>query len=280
MASNDVIEYGKAKINLFLHVTGKRDDGYHELDSLVTFCDLHDVIKVKEADKFYFLFDGPFSSSINAADNLCVKAAKLFASHYNIDLQCHIRLEKNIPVAAGLGGGSADAAATIRALYKFFEVKEDIRFFEKLVMLGADIPVCLQQKNSFMRGVGEQIEFVDLPKIYFVLINPNKACATKEVFAKFSDEFMPDQKVDVSTYNELIDFLEKVSNQLEKPSSEIVEDIAAIKELLLQQKGCDIARLTGSGATCFGLFKDYDLASKAAGAIRSEHLDWWVVATK
>ncbi len=273
-----VIDKAHAKINGFLHVTGKRHDGYHELESLVFFSDLCDVIHLKKSDIFGFSCTGPYADQINHHNNLCIDAARAMERKVGRELPCHIHLEKNIPVAAGLGGGSADAAAVIRVMCLYFELGEIDDFTSIALKLGADVPMCLPQQSAIVRGIGEKIEKTKLSSCHHVLINPNKNCATRDVFEAFSGTLNASNAAydDISTYQDLLMLLQQKSNHLQMAAQNIVPEINTIIDLLSSREGCDLARMTGSGATCFGLFADKGAATQAADMILSYHPEWWV----
>ncbi len=277
-----VVEKAKAKLNLFLHITGKRQDGYHKLESLVTFCDFHDLITIKPAEEFIFSCDGPFSSHIDVKNNLCISAAKLMSSEYVQPLNAHIHLEKNIPVAAGLGGGSSDAAAVIRALKTFWKIKSIDNLSKEFLSLGADVPVCLKQESVMMRGIGENISPVTIPNFYMVLVNPIKACPTKNVFAGFDLDFSKPMNIDnvQSSYIDFVTFLKSTNNQLEPAAIKNIPEIKVIQDEILQQKECGFVQMSGSGATCFGLFQNKKDAEKAVQNLSVIFPHYWIVATK
>ena len=266
-----------AKVNLYLHVTGRRDDGYHELESLVTFCDLYDVVKISPDTNFSFSCDGPYSEFIDKDDNLCIRAAKYFAQKYNKEVTCHIHLTKNIPIAAGLGGGSSDAAAVLLGLQQAYCKDNILDNKEVANHLGADVPVCYKKRSVIMTGIGESFENFKIPEFYFLLANPNKKCCTKEVFQGFDGDFHAPSnfKSGVSDLRELKDLLAKTENQLFEPAQIIVPEIESLINDLEILDGCIAARLSGSGATCFGVFADESSAQNAANSMRSKYPDYW-----
>ncbi len=267
-----------AKINLYLHVTSRRSDGYHELDSLVTFCDLVDKITISPAADFSFSCMGPFSNSINRQDNLCIRAAKFFSERNGVNLCCDIHLEKNIPVAAGLGGGSADAAAVLRALENFYDVQVDADMTDMAHYLGADVPVCYGQSSAVMRGIGEICQNITLPDFWLVLVNPGKPCDTGAVFQGFSGEYavILEAREHIQSISGLNQVLQDTTNQLQPSAETIVPDIKTIIEELSRQKEVLVARLSGSGATCFAVFEDRDAALSAAEKMKQKFPAYWV----
>nr|MBC8158527.1 4-(cytidine 5'-diphospho)-2-C-methyl-D-erythritol kinase [Alphaproteobacteria bacterium] len=188
-----------AKINLYLHVTGRRDDGYHLLDSLIVFADVGDRIAVSPADDFSLDIDGPFSAGLsNGPENLVVRAARTLAELAEVRDGARIRLTKTLPVASGIGGGSADAAATIRALMRLWEIEPHANALTEMALsLGADVPVCLAGQPSFMGGIGEDIDAApSLPPVWLVLVNPGVGVSTPSVFAARKEEFSAPARFD------------------------------------------------------------------------------------
>lgn len=274
-----------AKINLFLHVTGRRDDGYHLLESLVVFVkDIFDTVTITPAPVFDFIVDGPYAQGIpRDENNLVVKAARGLAQLYGKQLDCTITLTKNLPVAAGIGGGSADAAAIIRALIEFWQAQgtPNIPIADFLLGLGADIPVCFVAQNTYMRGIGEILDPVDLPgNLYVLLVNNGQICSTAQVFQNYTAAFSDPIEIPVlcGGLDDLIGFLKTCRNDLYLPALTCVPEIQDIITVLEQQSGCHLARMSGSGATCFGLFADPARAQMARDKILSVHPNWWVHA--
>lgn len=266
-----------AKVNLYLHVTGRREDGYHELESLVAFCDLHDVVKISPDTEFSFSCEGPYAELIDPEDNLCIRAAKYFAQKFDTDMSYNIHLTKNIPIAAGIGGGSSDAAAVLLGLKKAHHIEEGIDKEEVANSLGADIPVCYKKQSSIMSGIGEQCKSFSLPDFWFLLINPGKSCSTKEVFQGFDEDFhVPiHSAAAVSDIPELKNFLAKTENQLLESAQKIVPEIEPLLNDLEVLENCIAAGLSGSGATCFAMFPDEEAAEKAAEVIKKKYSEYW-----
>lgn len=266
-----------AKINLTLHVTGQRDDGYHLLDSLVLFTDLGDIITVAPADDLALLIDGPFAKDLSAdGDNLVLRAARLF----NSDKGAKIILTKNLPVASGIGGGSADAAATMHALAALWNLP--FPNTQAQLSLGADIPVCVSTDLTRMRGIGETLDTFGPPPILDVLlVNPMVGVSTAKVFNQLSSKTnagmtdMPDP-FDTQVW---LAWLANQRNDLEQPARIIAPEIDIVITALSVQDGCHVARMSGSGATCFALFDGPDARDAAAAAIRTNYPDWWVAET-
>ncbi len=265
-----------AKINLYLHVTGKRKDGFHLLDSLIIFAnDVADIVTIEEHDRFSFDVTGPFASSIGQ-DNIVAKAAQAYG---NIPVK--IRLEKNIPVGAGVGGGSADAAATIRGLEELYGPVKNRDTV--LLALGADVPVCYRATPCRFEGVGEIITNVPtLPAFHILLIWPGKATATKDVFAHREKIYrerpvlMPNRFVSLDHF---IEFLKQQGNDLSDAAEAITHEIGDARKFLERQDGCLLARMSGSGSCVFGIFETKTLCEKARRDASAAHPEWWVRTT-
>lgn len=278
-------ETAPAKVNLALHVVGQRDDGYHLLDSLVVFCTVGDRIKVTPDDGFHLDITGPFGADLSVdPDNLVLKAAhglRRLLGDAVMGQGARILLEKNLPVSSGIGGGSADAAATLRALLKLWEVSPLSGDVMPLALsLGADVPVCLSSRSVFMAGIGESLTPVaDMPSIPAVLVNPGVAVSTPAVFKALRiKQNPPINNRHWSDEGTFFRALTAMRNDLEAPAIEAQPVIGAVKAALLEKPGCHVARMSGSGATVFGLFETQAQAETAAQEIGDQR-GWWAVAT-
>lgn len=263
-----MIHSAPAKLNLALHVTGRRADGYHLLDSLVAFAATGDRLRVASGPD-RLIVDGPFAGDVPAgADNLCLRAARAMGT------TATIHLTKNLPVASGIGGGSADAAAVMRALAAQGHALPD-----NPAALGADIPVCLAGQPTRMRGIGERLDPVpDMPRLPLVLVNPGIPLSTPAVFAALAgrdNPGLPDP--DWQDAGGLIRWLQGTRNDLQAPAITLAPVIAQVLGDL-QDQGARLARMSGSGATCFGLFDSADAAARAAAALARP--GWWVTASE
>ncbi len=278
-----IVQLAPAKLNLTLHVTGKRADGYHELDSLVAFADLHDTISVRPATEVGLSLTGPFAPALaDEADNLVLKAARALAVAASVSNGAAIDLNKRLPVAGGIGGGSADAAAALRALAALWKIDLSAPGLSGLAMaLGADVPVCLAGRAAYMSGAGERLDPAPLlPPAALVLANPMRPLATKAVFDAFDGRFTAADRFEHAPADarELADLLAARRNDLTEPARQCLPEIGAVLEALNAAPGALIARMSGSGATCFALFAGPAEAERAANAIASAHTDWWVRA--
>ncbi len=270
------VEIAFAKVNLALHVTGRRADGYHLLDSLVVFAGIGDRLEAEPADGLSLSLTGPQASGLGAgADNLVLRAAMLLRPPGR---GAALRLTKVLPVAAGIGGGSADAAAALRLLGRLWRVGAPDA--AAVLSLGADVPVCLGLKPARMRGIGEDLAAVALPAFWIVLANPGVPVATGAVFAGLARRDNEPMAAappfpDAAT---LFGWLAAQRNDLEPPARAIAPAIDAALAALAAQPGCGLARMSGSGATCFGLFAAEAAARAAADALRRAEAGWWVSA--
>jgi 4-diphosphocytidyl-2-C-methyl-D-erythritol kinase len=284
--SNGIITVNaSAKINLFLHITGKRTDGYHLLESLAVFTESGDRVSVQPSDKISLSISGPFSNDLaaNDPDNLVLRAANLLARTFDRRDGVEIHLEKNLPVSSGIGGGSADAAATLRALVTIWNLDTDaIRLAEIGLSLGADVPVCLYGDTALMSGIGETIEPVwRLPRCALVLVNAGGPVPTPQVFAQRAGDFSPSRSWRGTTsYEEFVAALAVRRNDLSDAAISVAPSIGEALGCLGKSAGCDLARLSGSGGTCFGLYRDMAAARSAAAELSERNPDWWVVATE
>ena len=268
-----------AKVNLTLHVVGQRANGYHELQSLVCLTEFGDQIHLSPAAGFSFQVIGPYASGIPVDEsNLVVQAAKFMAQKHSKSLDCHIILEKNLPMASGIGGGSSDAAAVMRALSQYFSVP--LPNVDELMTLGADIPVCMTTGLTLMEGAGEDVtQLSAAPNWGVVLVNPNVGVSTPVVFnALNSKRNLPMQDVAENCVD--IAWLGDQRNDLEAPAMAMVPEVGAVVDAISAAPHCQMARMSGSGATCFGVFADIKHANAAAERLQRAHPDWWVVSTK
>jgi 4-diphosphocytidyl-2-C-methyl-D-erythritol kinase len=281
--SDALTERAPAKVNLTLRVLGRRPDGYHRLESLVAFADLCDELTLAPGDGASLDVEGPFAAQCGAAHgNLVTRAAAALATSAGELKQGHFRLTKTIPVAAGLGGGSADAAAALRLLARANGMADDDkRLAQAAATVGADVPVCLDPRARMMRGAGEELSPpLDLPPLQALLVNPGVPLPTRDVFAQFdlahaspkgADEVPPDR-------GEFFDWLAKEDNDLTRAATACAPVVADVLGVLAKLPGCRIARMSGSGATCFALFENADEAAAAVKKLTASRGDWWVRA--
>lgn len=274
--NNPIRIHAPAKINLTLNVTGRREDGYHLLHSLTTFSDYCDYITLFPHDEFKFTIDSHVSDVPEDENNLIVKTAKKLAKNYDQNLNCHIHCEKNIPLGAGLGGGSTDAAATVKALLKFWDITPNAQELNNLLLsLGADIPVCHYTKPCLFEGVGEIITPIEnMPQLQAVLVYPNQHSSTPEIFKSFDQDFST--KTELNKDENILNFIKLQSNDL-TPSA--VKNTPIIQDVLVniaKTPNCLVSRMSGSGSCCFGLYKIIEDAQAAENKIKKEKPGWWV----
>lgn len=276
--------FAPAKINLFLHVGDKRPDGFHELESLVVFVDAGDRLSFEPADSLTLRIDGPFGASLAANDdNLVLRAARTIAKQAGIGMGAAITLTKDLPVASGIGGGSADAAATLRGLCQLWKLdvaRDELRRIA--ATLGSDVPVCVDSRTAWMEGRGEIVTPVaGLSSAWLVLANPGVAVPTAKVFAALKTRTgVGKANRSVFERGSFVDYLRATTNDLEPPALEIAPAIGEVLAMLRGQRGAGIARMSGSGATCFAIFESRDTAQAAAEAIKTAKPGWWVTATR
>lgn len=287
-AARELIAFAPAKVNLTLHVLGRRPDGYHEIESLVVFAGVGDRLTLSPGEWLELDTQGPTAAASGAtSDNLVLKAARALAERIDGLRLGRFSLDKQLPVAAGLGGGSSDAAAALRLLAQVNGLSlEDDRVRAAARATGADVPVCLDPKPRMMRGIGEILsDPVALPQLAAVLANPGVAVPTRDVFAALAAPALtspaePDdfRSIDADAAS-LVSVLAARRNDLEIPAIKIQAIIADVIEALRGAPNCLLARMSGSGATCFGLFGSQGAADEAAQDIRTRHPRWWVRAT-
>jgi 4-diphosphocytidyl-2-C-methyl-D-erythritol kinase len=276
-----------AKLNLFLHVGEKRLDHYHALESLVVFAEAGDRLEFSPSSELSLKIAGPFRAQVPRDDhNLVLRAARALAERTGTKDGAEIALEKNLPVAAGLGGGSADAAAVLRALNVLWHLERpESELLEIAAGLGSDVPACLLSRPCWMEGRGEQVtKTPPLPQLAAVLVNPGVAVPTADVFAALNARTgtgqMRPPPASVQSLWDVVAYLDDAANDLEAPACRLHPVIDEVLDALSAEPGCVVAQMSGSGATCFGLFDGRYLALGGAERIAVEHADWWVRATR
>jgi len=274
-----LIEPAPAKVNLALAVTGRRADGYHLLDSLVTFTAFGDRIGLLPAEEDRFTLSGPFAGTLAAeGDNLVTRARDRLRNALGGAPAVHIHLEKNLPVASGIGGGSADAAATLRGLLKLWKVGLPHDALDALALgLGADVPMCLASRPLIARGIGEAITPLALPPLAMVLANPLVGVSTPAVFKALASPDNPPLALEGASADWPAT-IASLRNDLEPPARRFCPQIAEISGSLAAA-GAGVVRMSGSGATCFGLYPSQEAAEAAAAALLQRHPRWFFAAT-
>lgn len=275
-----ITEHASAKINLFLHVGDKRADGFHPLQSLAVFTAAGDELTIEETPALSLAIEGPFANGLQGeGDNLVLRAARALGTQGG-----KLTLTKNLPVASGIGGGSADAAAALRGLNALWNAaKDQAGLCDIAAGLGSDIPVCVPSTPSFMEGRGEILRAVDcLPRIPMLLVNPGVAVPTKDVFAALQTRSGAEMALPQGRFADTADllrFLDTTRNDLEAPALALQPVIGEVLAAIRALPGALLVRMSGSGATCFGIFADDDACTRAAEALRKVAPNWWVAPT-
>jgi len=275
-------EQAWAKINLTLQIVGRRPDGYHELESLVVFAGVGDSLKIEAAKELSLSIDGPFAPGLaSEGDNLVLRAARALADRAGVAPAAALTLTKNLPVASGIGGGSADAAAALRGLFRLWNVSLPADEMAALALdLGADVPVCLRGEAAMMSGIGETLQPVPaLPPLWLLLVNPGVAVSTAQVFAAREGGFSAaaEPRLPPLGLAAFTDWLAARPNDLQAPACRLAPAVVAALAALDEHDDCLLVRMSGSGATCFGLFENENAARQAAKALAVMHPDWWVI---
>jgi 4-diphosphocytidyl-2-C-methyl-D-erythritol kinase len=290
--ASDLVQSAPAKVNLTLRVLGRRADGYHDLESLVAFADVGDRLALTVGDALTLTVVGPAAAQTGAeADNLVTKATRALAARVPGLRAGAFRLDKNLPVAAGLGGGSADAAAALRLLAQVNKLApDDPRLHDAARATGADVPVCLDPRSRIMRGIGEILSApLRLPRLHALLVNPGVAVPTKPVFSRWKPSANPIRASDTAadfaglpnmrSEKELFHWLASEANDLEAPAIALAPVIADVLASLRAAAGCRLARMSGSGATCFALFSSAADSASAGNSLRAKSPTWWIAET-
>ena len=285
-------EEGRAKVNLTLRVNGRRGDGYHDLESVVAFADCADRLTLTPGADLDLQMSGPLAQACGeTSDNLVLKAARLLGERVPGMKAGSFALDKVLPVAAGIGGGSADAAAALRLLARLNGLStDDPRIVQVAQLTGADVPVCVASRACVMTGVGESLQPLALPKMPCVMVNPCVPVATKDVFAALglrngqllvgaTDVLLQDSwPEEGASLEDWVEALAAGSNDLEQPAIRIQTVIGDVIAALSATNGAWLTRMSGSGATCFAIYENTAEAGRAAEKIRREHPGWWVHA--
>lgn len=275
--------FAPAKVNLYLHVVGRRADGYHLLDSLAVFPRIGDDLTAQAADSpaLALTLDGPMAGGLSAEpDNIVLKAARALAAAAGIEPRVALTLTKRLPVASGIGGGSADGAAALRVLSRLWGLCLSEEKLEEIgLSIGADLPVCLRERPTHMAGIGERLsDSPPLPPAWIMLVNPGVALPTPAVFKARTEDFTPAMPLTerLADAVALAGALHRRRNDLTAAALSLEPVIGHVLDAIAGQPGCLLSRMSGSGATCFGLFPDAPTARSAADAIGESHRAWWV----
>lgn len=270
-----------AKINLMLHVTGKRPDGYHLLQSLIMFADIGDEVVLHAASEFNFHINGEYAKYLtnDKEHNLVYKAATAFAQATQKPLHIDIELIKHLPIGAGLGGGSSDAARTLKTLSGLWEcpIPDTLPLH-----LGSDVPACIYARPTWMEGIGEQLTPIKIPfSIHCLLASPRIDVSSREIYQQLTPPY--DDIIDLpesfADYDALLTFLTRSKNRLETPAIQVEPHIENVLAALRLLPGCDLARMSGSGSTCIGLFPTENACNDAKNMLQTTYPHWWINTT-
>ncbi len=268
--SSQTLLKAKAKTNLFLQVVGKKENGYHLIESCFAFADsIFDVIEIRPADLLSVKFIG---AQINPIDNTVYKAAKLVGNHFQRNTNYEITITKNIPIAAGLGGGSADAAAIIRYFCNLWNVEINSEVYNLALQVGADVPACLYNKACFVAGIGEKIKPIkSVVNIPIVIVNHGSEVSTQHIFKQFNSKFR-DNIDQINEQDAILPIVKNTTNSLQEVAVSLFPKIQEVVSQIITERGCITSRMSGSGPSCFGIFDSIENANKAAINLRKKYL--------
>lgn len=283
-----VAVFAPAKLNLTLSVGRPREDGMHPLQSVVAFADIGDIVEADAGEGLSLSISGDFAGALSEGDreNLVLRAARALAQAANVPLNAKLTLQKHLPVASGIGGGSSDAAATLRALKSLWDIELGDDALQAVAAgLGGDVPVCLGGRAAWMTGFGEEWTPISAPPLPAVLVNPLRQLSTPLVYREFDrlklgGDFAASSPPRWRNRSEAITSIAASGNALTRAAQSLVPEIGLIIEILRNDARVDYAAMSGSGATCFGLVSDFEAAERLAADLRSAHGDWWIVETE
>lgn len=279
------IFFSPAKINIFLEVMSRRKDGFHNLNSLMSFCNIGDFIEIKKSKKFSFDIVGPFSKSLLKLEhNIILEVIKNLETHFDRTFNINLKLRKNLPISSGLGGGSCNAAITIKALLKIFELKIKETELQKILLsIGSDVPFCYYGKTSLVNGIGEKIKPISkIEELNILLVNPMVEVPTKEIFKKvikFNSNPTVLTKKTISK-KELLDILDNSANDLEEIAIASFSEIKEVLEFFKFHTKSTFQRMSGSGGTCIGFFDSNKSLKEAELNFKKYFSNWWVKSGK
>ena len=276
--------FSPAKINLFLEIKNKDRDGLHNLQSLMSFCDFGDLIYVSKSKDLSLEISGPFSRSLIRKDNIILRTIYMLEKYLNTKIKVNIRLNKNLPIASGMGGGSSNAATIIHCIKQLFKINFDKNFNDFLFNLGADVPFCFYRRVAMVEGKGEKITFYPrkIPEYFVLLVNPNIQISTKRIFQKLKINFRTKKKPEnrFVLEEDFLGYLLKKNNDLEVPAIDQCDEIKFIINELNNNTESLLSRMTGSGATCFALYDKRVKLLEAEKRIKEIKENYWVKTTK
>jgi len=283
--------FAPAKVNLFLHITGQRPDGYHTLDSLVIFTkDVGDQLTLQSNDRAsnQLSLSGEFHFALqnDLSENLILQAATQFSKITSTSVHVHFHLQKNLPIASGIGGGSSDAAACLNGLSQMSKYNNPTTLKRLAEGLGADIPVCLNTRPTLMRGIGDDLTpLTQIPEFYIVLANPLIPLPTKNIFSAYHDTNTQYSKTTVletlpTEFSDFISFLSDCQNDLTKAACQHCPEINTVINEISKTPHCLLSRMSGSGATCFGIYETLQKAQKAEAILQKQQPNWWIKSSR
>ena len=283
--NGSIIITAPAKLNLYLHIISRRQDGFHNLDSLVAFASISDYVEALPDVDLKLIITGPFAGELGPIEgNLVLRAAQALQKIGRVYNGAKLILTKNLPVAAGMGGGSSNAAATLRALVRLWDLECSHEELNSIALtLGADVPICLYGRAAFVSGIGERIRPAPvLPSANLVIINPRIRISTPAVFKARQGRFSRPvrEPVRFDSIENLANQLAQNCNDLTQPAILIEPAIKAVLAALESASDCLLSRMSGSGGSCFGVFEKECQAAKAAADIAKQHPEWWIKTAK
>jgi len=276
--------FSPAKINLFLEILSKRNDGFHNLNSLMCFCNIGDKIKISKSESYSLNITGPFSDDLKSKNNIITDTLKKLEIFFNKKFSVSIVLEKNLPISSGMGGGSSNAATIVRAIINIFNLNVKKLDLDKLLLsIGSDVPFCFYGKPSIVSGIGEKVVFLKhLEDLKVLLVNPLVEISTKSIFHQIkyfntNPTNFPREKINRS---KLIDILNQSKNDLQYIVTKKNTQVNEVIDFFKNETESSFYRMTGSGATCFGVFDTYSHMKKAEVKLKNKNNNWWIASAK
>ena len=276
--------FSPAKINLFLEILSKRNDGFHNLNSLMCFCNIGDKIKISKSESYSLNITGPFSDDLKFKNNIITDTLKKLEIFFNKKFSVSIVLEKNLPISSGMGGGSSNAATIVRAIINIFNLNiKKLDLDKLLISIGSDVPFCFYGKSSIVSGIGEKVvPLKHLEDLKVLLVNPLVEISTKSIFHQIkcfntNPTNFPREKINRS---KLIDILNQSKNDLQYIVTKKNTQVNEVIDFFKNETESSFYRMTGSGATCFGIFDTYSLMKKAEIKLKNKNNNWWIASAK
>lgn len=282
---SEVKKISPAKINLYLEIINKRSDGYHNLESLMSFCDFGDVISVKKSNVFQLDIVGQFSKNLISKDNIIVETIEKLQDFFDREFKVYVKLTKNLPISSGMAGGSSNAATLIRAIIDLYKLKiEKERINELLISIGSDVPFCFFGKTALVQGKGEKVNFFSkgIPEFFVLLANPRQQISTKKIFERLEIKSVKRKmnSLDYSSDENFVQHIKNRKNDLEIPAIKQCKKISYLLDFFNSHTDCLFSRMTGSGATCFAVFQTNKKLINAEKILREKFKNYWIQKTK